>query len=288
MKTTFKCVPCFINQALNLAEDSNLKNKEVEEMIKKILTILKDIDYNKNTPPHLAKRIYPVIYKLINTEDPYRKKKKYYNEKILEMEEDLYKKLDKKKFKYLIKMIISGNIIDFGVKHSLKEEEVFNTIDDIEKKTLKVDDSNLLKKYLKESHSVMIIGDNCGEIVFDKIFIRVLKERFPQINKFYYGVRGYPVINDITMEDGLQVGMDNYAELISNGDNAPGTIMDNVTEKYQEIFNDSDVIIAKGQGNFESLSEEKNKNLFFLLMAKCSVIADKIGVDKKSLVCKRN
>lgn len=135
---------------------------------------------------------------------------------------------------------------------------------------------------LKKAKSLLIIGDNAGETVFD----RVLIEDFLNLN-ITYAVRSEPIINDATIEDAYASGLEKCATLISTGCNAPGVILDECNEEFLNIFNNADIIISKGQGNYETLSEEK-KEIFFLLKAKCPVISEKLGVSVNDYVFKWN
>ena len=134
---------------------------------------------------------------------------------------------------------------------------------------------------------MLYLGDNCGEIVTDKIFIREIKRQFPQINCFY-AVKGFAVLNDVTMSDADMINMYEVATVISNGSKAAGTVLNDVSNDFKMIFDNADVIISKGQGNFESLYPINKENLFFLLIAKCSVIAKLFNVPVMSAICMKN
>lgn len=140
-----------------------------------------------------------------------------------------------------------------------------------------------LKADIKTSSSLLYLGDNCGEICLDKLLLKRIKDINPDIT-LYFATRGAAVVNDSILEDAYQVGIDEYATIISNGDSSLGTVLSRVSEEFLEIYHKVDIVIAKGQANFESLSEEK-KNIYFLLMVKCGVISQYIGALEKSLVC---
>lgn len=115
--------------------------------------------------------------------------------------------------------------------------------------------------------------------MFDKLFIEAIMHPL-----LVYAVRGGPIINDATMDDARYCGMDKVADVISNGYDAPSTILEHCSPAFREVFEHADVIISKGQGNFEGLCGKTNKPIFFLLMAKCDVIADALKVQKGSFV----
>lgn len=136
---------------------------------------------------------------------------------------------------------------------------------------------------IKKAKTILYLGDNCGEICLDKLLLKRIKQLNPSL-KIYFGVRGKPVVNDSIESDAYEVGIDEYASIISNGDNSLGTILSRTSAQFNQIYQNCDFVIAKGQANFESLSEE-NKKIYFLLMVKCDVIAKYINVPEKSLVC---
>lgn len=142
--------------------------------------------------------------------------------------------------------------------------------------------SSELKEALSTAKTVLYLGDNAGEIVLDKLFIETLMH--PNL---YFAVRGAPVINDATLDDAQYVGIDAVADVISNGYDAPSTIVDRCSPQFQELFNKADVIISKGQGNLEGLLEKTDKQVYFLLMVKCDVIAEALGVKKGDFVVRK-
>jgi uncharacterized protein with ATP-grasp and redox domains len=131
--------------------------------------------------------------------------------------------------------------------------------------------------------NILYLGDNAGEIVMDKLFLETIKHQ-----NVYYAVRGMPVINDVTIEDAKYVGIDKFAKIISNGYDSPSTILDKCSEEFINIYNKADLIISKGQGNLEGLINVKNEKIFFLLMVKCGVIGDELGVKKGDFVVYNN
>ena len=122
-----------------------------------------------------------------------------------------------------------------------------------------------------------------GEICLDRLLLKQIKKVNPALS-IYFAVRGAPVINDSIEADAYQVGIDEYATIISNGDDSLGTVLSRTSKEFNMIYNQSDIIISKGQANYESLSEAE-ENIYFLLMSKCDVIAKDIGVPSGSLIC---
>ncbi|WP_421919264.1 damage-control phosphatase ARMT1 family protein [Marinifilum sp.] len=179
------------------------------------------------------------------------------------------------------KLAVIGNIIDYGA-HSVPDD-IISEINILLKKEFALNESEELFEAVKNAESVLYLGDNAGEIVFDKLFIEILNH-----SNLTFVVRGQPIINDVTYEDSEFVQMQEVCNVISNGHDAPSTLLDNCSNKFQKLYRDADVVISKGQGNLEGLLDEKRDKLFFMLIAKCDLIAGKLGVQKRDLVIKQN
>jgi damage-control phosphatase, subfamily I len=180
-----------------------------------------------------------------------------------------------------VRIAIAGNVIDFGVKSNLEESELFETIQEC---LAEQNTSMQLNDFIEEvnkAEDILFLADNAGEIVFDRLLI----ERLP-VEKITVAVKGYPVINDATMEDAIRAGLPQIVDVIDNGSDAPGTILESCSQSFRNRFEKADMIIAKGQGNYESLSNI-DKNVFFMLKAKCPVIASDIGCNMGEMVLLR-
>ena len=176
-----------------------------------------------------------------------------------------------------------GNVIDFSPIHQNVQKDMMTYFQNMDQLSLTINHVERLKEDLMNASSLVYLGDNCGEIYLDLLLIKRIKAMNPQL-KIYFVTRGKPVVNDSILEDAYEVGMDQYATIISNGDGSLGTILSRVSQEFLDVYHQADIIIAKGQANFESLSEE-DKNIYFLLMVKCDVISRYIGVKQKSFVC---
>ncbi|NLD49908.1 MAG: DUF89 family protein, partial [Clostridiaceae bacterium] len=172
-----------------------------------------------------------------------------------------------------------GNIIDSAIYRDI---DIEGCVEKEIEKEFSICDLEHLENKLKHAKSLLIIGDNAGETVFD----RVLIEEFLYLD-ITYAVRSEPIINDATVKDACASGLDSCTRLISTGCNAPGLILDECSEEFLNIFNSADIVISKGQGNYESLSDQY-KEIFFLLKAKCSVVSDKLGVNVNDYIFKHN
>ncbi|HEY9124266.1 MAG TPA: ARMT1-like domain-containing protein, partial [Bacteroidales bacterium] len=164
-----------------------------------------------------------------------------------------------------------------------KNYDLHATIDKVLYSHFAIDHSAELKKAIAGAQTILYLGDNNGEIVFDKLFIETVGH--PDV---YFAVRGAPVINDVTLDDARYVGIDKVAKVISNGYDAPSTIVEHCSDEFRHIFEKADIVISKGQGNLEGLLHRTQKEVYFMLMVKCNVIADALQVNKGDFVVKKN
>lgn len=283
MKVYLDCFPCFIRQALDASRMVTDDPYVHESVVRKVLEKLEQLDMSE-TPPAIAQHIHRLIKEITEQSDPYHKKKKEFNEVAMEMYPRA-KKIVKDSAAPLdtaMRLAIGGNIIDFGVSGELERKAVEDAIED--SLTTEFDDSLLedFKDAVEKTDNILYIGDNAGEIVFDKLLI----EQLPK-DKITFAVRGKPVINDVTMEDADEVGLTEMVKVIDNGSDAPGTILDDCSEEFLEHFQKSDLIISKGQGNYETLSGV-DKDIFFILKAKCPMISHHIGCPVGEMILHKN
>jgi uncharacterized protein with ATP-grasp and redox domains len=206
----------------------------------------------------------------------------------LELLNEFEKKIEEAEdsFQLAVRYSIVGNIIDFNPIHNTLLEDIFDCFEKMEDIEIAINDSKALMEDILSAKTLLYLGDNCGEICLDKILLKKIKELNPKV-KLLFGVRGKPVVNDSIAEDAYAVGIDEFAEIIDNGDGSLGTVLNRTSPEFKEVYNKADVVIAKGQANYECLSEE-NKNIYFLLMTKCDVIANDIGVPEKKMICMKN
>lgn len=278
MKINEKCLPCLINQVIKVANITNCSNRN--DLYHQVFEQLSKIDFNKSNPEIIG-MIFELVKKHLNNEDPYQEIRQYYNNLFLQSYDDFDKKINS--FKTAIKYAIIGNIIDFSPINNQEITKIDDWFDNIDNLSLTIDHVDKLINDIKKAKTILYLGDNCGEICLDKLLLKRIKQLNPSL-KIYFGVRGKPVVNDSIESDAYEVGIDEYASIISNGDNSLGTILSRTSAQFNQIYQNCDFVIAKGQANFESLSEE-NKKIYFLLMVKCDVIAKYINVPEKSLVC---
>jgi len=289
MKTSLMCMECNVKQVIKLADLLKINKDKQEIAIKRIFKALSEISFDMSNPEIMGTVTWKIITEVFENEDPYKEIKKFYNQSLLDVYDDVENiiKDSDDKFDTALKIAVIGNVIDFAARHTFDKNSVFEMMEKIDEIKFVIDNREALKKQLKDCKILLYIGDNCGEIVLDKLFIKTIKEIYPNI-KIYFGVRGKAIINDITIDDAKQVKMDEVAEVISSGAMFPGTILHKSSEEFQKVFNESDIVLAKGQGNYESLSDLKRKGLFLILLVKCTYIAKAIPSNVMDYVIKEN
>ncbi len=285
MKFELQCTACIINQVSQISKIKNLNPEEKFTLLKKVLFALEKENFNK-TSPEIYGNVWKVVVDYFGGEDIYKAIRESYNKKFMSFTGVIEKAINNSKnpLRTALAAAIEGNLLDLAIERVFSVEDLLDAIDKIEHTAFALDDSKELLEKIKASQTILYIGDNCGEIVFDRLFIETIKEYYPKV-EIYYVVRGQSAVNDILLSDALQVGMDQVATIVENGDSSLGTVLDRCSKELNDIYKDADIVIAKGQGNFESLSETPRDNLFYLLLTKCKLIADAFNVDEMSIIC---
>jgi len=292
MKTHLDCIPCFFKQALDAAQLAGASQKAKKRIVCELAKILPEFPLCAS-PPEMGRVIYRLVRKVTGKKDPYRKVKEKSNRLALSFYPMLKKKIRHAHDQLLmaLELAIAGNIIDYGVKNSLnvnKElKKILNEGNRLAKNGKKVlFRYAAFKRALQKAKTVLFLGDNAGEVVFDKILIEEIK-RLDKNKIIIYAVKEEPIINDALLQDAYRAGINQVAEVITNGLDAPGTILRLCSDEFKRIFKKSDMIISKGQGNFESLSKER-RPIFFLFMAKCAVVAKDVGCRVGDIILLKN
>ncbi|KLO24310.1 hypothetical protein X275_00500 [Marinitoga sp. 1197] len=289
MYAKYECIVCIIDQIKSIINKDfkNYTEREKFEIMKNIsLDMLKYSDYGKK-PIEMARIIYDKLSEYTGTTDYFKEEKKQSNETFLDVFDEMYLFLkdSDNPLKNAAKLSALGNVIDYGVKNSFGELE-WELENILKIKKFALDDFESFYESLENSKILLYIHDNAGEIVLDKLFIKLIKEEFPDLHVVSV-VRGAPIINDVTLEDAKEIGLDEVSsEIISSGSKIPGTLLSNVNQEFMIAYKQADIIISKGQGNFEGLSEE-NENIYFVLMAKCPVVSRDLGVNIGDLIFSR-
>lgn len=271
MKTALDCIPCILRQTLDAARLVSDDPAIHSNIMRDTLGMLKEIDFNQS-PPAIAQIIHRSIRKQSGINDPYSQLKTKQNQLALEMIPILRDKIKASPDPLLLaaRLAIAGNIIDLGVNGDLKLIDIQRAVDQALSEPF-VGDAEQFRQAVNRARSILYLADNAGEIAFDSLLIEQLRAE-----RVTLAVRGSPVINDATIEDAKEVGLDKLVKVMNNGSDAPGTILSDCDENFQQLFQQADLIIAKGQGNFETLSEEP-VNIFFLFKVKCLMVASLVG-----------
>lgn len=272
MKTTLQCIPCFVRQTLDASRKVTEDPTIHEQILRDVLRWMSEMDLSLS-PPALAQRIHRRLRELTGVADPYRDEKDQHNQMALKLLPGLRTQVTSSDDPLMAAthLAIAGNIIDLGAKSGLDENEIHTALLHASETPLK-GDLYPFRTEVAQAKSILYLADNCGEIVFDTLLIEQLG---PQ--RITLAVRGMPIINDATLDDAITAGLDQIVPMIGNGSDAPGTLLDECSEEFQKAFRSADLIISKGQGNFETLSHS-GKNIFFLFKAKCPVVADSVGL----------
>ena len=284
MRYSMECLPCLLNQGIRVAR-LYLENEEEQRiLLKSIIAEIAVMDHNASAP-YIAHKVHRALKEALQNPDPYQKEKLYYNQEMLKLEDD-FSQLAETAIDPLdvaLKLAAAGNIIDFGPGYDLSRDNVLKTIKESMEKDYSQEVFISLASALKDANKLLYLGDNAGEIVFDKIFIRTIKECYPHL-QIDFATRGTPIMNDVTEEDAYMVGIDTYANIINNGTDIPGTILEHCSDSFVNVFNEADVIISKGQGNFESLYGNGYNNLYYIFLCKCDLFMDRFGARQNDLV----
>jgi len=284
LKIDVECVPCFVRQALATVRRAT-DDESLQWLVMRDVGHLLDGLSTDTSPPEFAERVYGIIGAVTGNDDPYLEDKKRANSLVLELEagfKDMLRTADDAMLT-AVKLAISGNSMDLGVvadygdvaalaKAMLSEELV-------------VDDYASFARCLGQASHVVFVGDNAGEIVFDRMLIEEMRK--VHACRFTYVVRGRPAINDVTIEDARTAGIDRVAVIVDSGSGAPGLVLAECSDAVRSLFLSADMVVAKGQGNYEALSDAP-RDVFFLLLVKCPVVSREFAVPVGAAVVKHH
>ena len=274
MKTYLECVPCFVRQALDTARRLSCDDSVAERILRRVLMTVAEMRMDRQ-PPYTACEIHRIIREETGLADPYADLKEESTETALRLLDGMQRLVQESPdpFEAAVRFSIAGNAIDFGIVTSMDDIRIEENFTIALEKQLARSDLPQLKETAERAESVLIVGDNAGETVFDIPLLEVFSGK----NRMY-AVRGNPVINDATRSDAVAAGIDRHARIIENGSDAPGTLLEFCSDEFLEAYNHADLVIAKGQGNFETLYGEP-REIYFLTQVKCPVIGRDIDAD---------
>jgi hypothetical protein len=277
MQTYLDCYPCVLRQALEAARMAGASDAQQRTIVLETLTILQSLPEGK-TPPEISSQVHQKVRDLTGHDDPYREVKAAATRKALALLPKLRALVRNAAdpLEAAIRISIAGNIIDLGPN---PDYDLWEVVEKVLHQAFAINHLPALRQRLDSAKSILFLGDNTGETVFDRVLIETLNKPVT------YVVRGGPVLNDAAMPDALAAGLDSVAEVIDNGARITGTVLSVCSESFQKRFNAADLILAKGMGNYESLSTVPAP-IFFLLQVKCPMIGSDIGAPKGAIVVK--
>lgn len=272
MRSSRECVPCLMRQALESAGASTMDEGTRQETICRIRRVISELDFG-DPPPAAVQKMNRLLCLNTGGVDLYREAKERYNDMALELYPAFLERIaaSPDPFAGAVLLAIAGNVIDLGAKADLTEREAFDAMERALDESV-AGDIDEFRKEAQAAERILYLADNAGEIVFDRALIGMLPA-----GRVTVAVRGKPVINDATMADAVTAGIPDMAPVIDNGSDAPGTVLEDCSPKFIDVYRKADLVVSKGQGNYETLSEEK-KNIFFLLKIKCPVVASHSGL----------
>ena len=283
MKVHLDCFPCFFKQAA-IAVRLGTKDETLQAAILKGVTDeIKATDMSK-PPAHSTTFMHRKIRQLLG-KDPFKEIKSEYNQAALRLYPDLRRRVFQSNDPLwtAARLAIAGNIIDFGIFSSV---DIIGTIERALNSSISIDHYSRFKRAVDGHSRVFYLLDNSGEIVFDRLLIEVLVKIGKKVKAV---VKGAPVLNDSTAYDAAETGLTELCEIVDNGCDCIGTILEMTSPDFNRMFDDADFIISKGQGNFETLdcrdnSDKYRKEIIFLLQAKCDVVSKELGISRGSML----
>ncbi len=280
MKTYLDCIPCFARQILSAARLATDDPQVHTYLLREGLTLIGTMDMSQ-PPPLMGQAIHKLIRETIGSDDPYKAVKEQFNRLARDVYPELKKRvaLAENPLETALRIAIAGNIIDFGARESVQPSDVLSVIEQ-SFSVLLLGDFAQFEKAVCDAASILYLCDNTGEIVLDRLLVEQLGP-----DRVIVVVRGGPVINDATFEDAQYAGLTDIVRVIDNGADIPGTVISECSNEFVRYFESADLIIAKGQGNYETLSDSDQETpIFFLFQTKCDVAARDVGCEKGRFV----
>lgn len=292
MRTSLDCLPCFFRQTLEAGKLLGLPADSIKHIMDEIGNELKHFPLEMS-PPEMSYHMQRLFVELTGKEDPYLEIKDLSNREALAVIDELRAivRNSQTPLETAVKLACAGNIIDYGAFPSGVDVQVEITKILQQQNTSGGSASSLFDfasfhQALKSARRILYIGDNAGEIVFDRVLLETIAQEFPQI-ELHFVTRESPILNDVLTKDALDCGLDSVATIVSSGSKTPGLLLNKADPAFLKLYHEADMIISKGQGNFEALSDAEGP-IFFLFIIKCEVIMHHIGGSLRDLVLKKN
>jgi len=278
------CLSCLLNQSLRVSKNLNLN----EELSKKMMKIASSsiARYGEVSPPVAASDLYPKLATIAGEEDLYKALKAFSTMEAMTLLPKVETTVlgSKDRVKSAIKAAVAGNVIDFSTPNYFDLNEEFEKVFET---PFAIDDEEIFLELLKRAKSLMIVGDNVGEHVFDKLLLEEFQMAYPKL-ELYFAVRGRPIINDVTLKEAKEIGIEKVAHLVDSGVDTPGLAYNHASKVFMELYNNMELIIVKGMGNYECLEGVKDERIFHLFKVKCDVVSSDVGARVGSLIFMRN
>ena len=281
MRTHIDCFPCFIRQTTIALSQFSDNHALGEEVIKEVLRIVQSAD-TARPPAYTTTLIHRLIREKVG-QDPFRKVKRAYNTLAMGLYAELKARIRRSEDPLWTasRLAISGNVIDFGIYTSIDiESSILRSLET----HIAVDDYEMFREDLDRSEEILYLLDNAGEIVFDRLLIEELAAMGKKVRAV---VKGSAVLNDVTAEDARQTGLQDVCEVIDNGSDAVGTILEWTSPEFRARYAGAELVISKGQGNFETLTGN-GKKAYFLFQSKCDVVSKELGLSPGSMLLKKS
>ena len=275
------CFSCLYNQALRVTKALECDEGCAKDMMQEAARVLASID-SELSPPEAAVPLYERLAQVAGVEDVYAKQKQKTVEHAKPFVAQAKERIQKSSLPLAtaLRAAVAGNVIDFATQVSFKLEEEFERVFTA---PFALDHQKAFFEELAKAKRLVIIGDNVGEHLFDKLLMQEIKKAFDL--DIYYFVRGKPIINDVTIKEAREAKLDEVCEIVDSGVDTPGFVFERASKKAKEIFLSADVVLAKGMGNYEVMESRKDSRVYFLFKVKCSVVAGHIGKNVGDLIC---
>lgn len=277
MKINIECIPCYFKQALQAAQFATDDPALWWDTMHNVAAYVQTLGPGLSSHD-VAENVHRIIRQSTKCADPYRDVKRKFNELALSMLDDARGRVQDAPdpLEAAVRMSIAGNVIDFGSEVFLDLDSTILKIMDV---PFAIDHRTDFFEKVKTAQNVLVLGDNTGEIVFDRLLLEQLAPR-----RITFSVRGAPILNDATPSDARQAGVHELADIIDTGAPIPGVPLERMPDEFLKAFHAADIIISKGQANFESLCDKKLDNLFFLFTIKCKLVGRRTGTSIGDIV----
>ena len=271
-----QCIRCLVKKQMENFDNNIAENQKVQYM-QEVLKIIAQAGPSEGGPV-ISGRIFELQKRMFGEKVDYKPIKHRYNQMMLDMDYEISQKIENSEdpLKQALKYAMTGNYIDFGALSNVDNEKLMELLEQAGKNAVSQEEYQALREDLKRGGKLVYLTDNCGEVVLDKLLIKQLKKEYPDLDITVI-VRGQEVLNDATMEDAKQIGMTDIVKVIGNGSDIAGTYEEEISQEALHMINQADVIIAKGQVNFETLWG-CGRNIYYMFLCKCELFTERFGV----------